>query len=121
MAAVAALVAQVERWAEARDWATRRVPKLIRNDAPLEPYEAPMLLMQMWTVRLHLMPRFRFDGRDLGCCELAQMPEYDDVAVLTLKTEGWELFDHQTRESAPLDEESFWSVVDGLIARRGSW
>lgn len=121
VAAVTSLVTQVDCWAQARDWATRCVPKLIRDDEPLDPYESPMLLMQLWTVRLHLAPRFRFDGRDLGCCELCQMPEYDDVAVLTRKSEGWELLDINTRERVPFTEESFWSVVDRLIAGRGSW
>jgi hypothetical protein len=89
VAAVTALVDLVEGWCKELDWATRRAPKTIEDDAPLGTYRVPMLRMQYWDVQLMLDPVSRFGARNAGQCNLYVMPAYDDLALVYRRGGDW--------------------------------
>jgi hypothetical protein len=89
VAAVTALVDQVESWCKELDWASRRALKQISDDEPLGPYQVPMLRMQYWDVHLMFDPTSRFGVRNDGQCDLYVMPAYDDLAVVYRRGNEW--------------------------------
>jgi hypothetical protein len=113
LAAAEALVAGVEDWCRGTDWATRRETKRV-EDPPLEPYDAPMLLMQYWDTKLLLEPSSRFGYGDDGQYDFYLMPIYDDMAKVVRKSGQWFLreFVRHGSVQVPFTKESFTRLVD---------
>lgn len=117
VAAVNALVAQVEGWCKELDWPTRRAPKAIGDDQPLDTYEVPMLRMQYWDVNLMLDPTSRFGIRNDGQCDLYVMPAYDDLAVVYRRGQNWFVRERQAGglgEERPFSRESLQQMAEIL-------
>ncbi|MFO0809091.1 MAG: hypothetical protein U0746_10740 [Gemmataceae bacterium] len=83
VAAVEALVAEVEGWASGwQDWATRRVPKTISED-PIGTYTVPQLIMQCPAGRMLLDPVSRYVAGDRsGLIDLYAMPSFDAARLV---------------------------------------
>lgn len=120
VAAVTALVDQVEGWCKELDWATRRAAKRVKDDRAVGPYEVPMLLMQHWDAKLLLTPVSRVVAGGGGRVDLYTMPEYDDVAALLWEGGAWQMYVQlgaEQRDPVPLTRETFRDVVE-TFARR---
>lgn len=87
--AVEGLVAEVEGWANLREWPCRRYQKQI-TERLLETYEVPRLLFQANDIRVELSPLARFVPGALGLASLSIVPSYDSVR-LTRTEAGWRL------------------------------
>lgn len=86
--AVERLVADVESWCKTNDWPTRRIDKRIEENKIGE-YVVPGLLIQVNFVKLMLEPGARFVTAADGVMDLYVMPQYDDVASITLRAGTW--------------------------------
>ncbi len=83
-----ALVGEVEGWARAAGWRTRRIAKTV-NERRLGTYKVPVLLMEKDTVEIVLNPVARsVPGAD-GAVDLYVAPAYDDIASLYLEGDHW--------------------------------
>ena len=76
-----ALVGEVEGWARASGWRTRRIDKTV-NERRLGTYRVPVLLMEKDTVEVVLNPVARFVPGADGAVDLYVAPAYDDIASL---------------------------------------
>ncbi len=122
-----ALVGEVEGWARASGWRTRRIAKTV-NERPLGTYEAPVLLMEKDTVEVVLNPVARFVPGADGAVNLYVAPAYDDIASLYLEGDHWvvhygERPDPMATESTveitprPYTEETIRTILDGMAAK----
>ena len=96
------LVADVESWCRARDWPTRRIEKRI-EEKRLGEYAVPALVFQVTFVKLMLEPIARFVSEALGLVDLYVMPQYDNVASLFLRADGWHIHYTVTGDKIPPD------------------
>ncbi len=119
LARLGALVSDVETWSRELGWATKRIDKPMDDSDGAGKYRAPALVLQENFTRLMLEPIWN-DGPD-GVAHLYAMPEYDEVARLTLRGSAWGLkypLPGMTDEdSAILDKSTLASVLAGLLAR----
>ena len=89
---LSSLVDQVETWAKAAGWATRRIEKSMR-DREIGDYRAPAVMMQDDFVRILLEPLGHSSARGSdGLADIYRMPAYDDVARLYHDDLGWHIF-----------------------------
>jgi hypothetical protein len=121
-----ALVGEVEGWARAAGWRTRRIDKTV-NERRLGTYKVPVLLMEKDTVEVVLNPVARsVPGAD-GAVDLYLAPAYDDIASLYLEGGHWvvhygERPDPMASESAleitprPYAEQTIRTILDGMAA-----
>jgi hypothetical protein len=87
---LSALVKDVESWAKALGWATRRIEKSM-EDSQIGKYKAPSLHMQEGTDRILLDPIARSAPGTEGVVDLYLMPAYDDIASLYYEDGRWSL------------------------------
>jgi hypothetical protein len=119
VAAVNALVGQVEGWCKELDWPTRRASKRVK-DKTLGEYEVPMLLMQQWDAKLLLNPDGPFIVGADGRVNLYTMPEYDDLAILLRQGTDWQMkvqMGRDQREPVPFTRETFKDVIETFAQR----
>jgi hypothetical protein len=116
---LSALVTEMEAWAKALGWATRRIEKPM-EDSEIGKYTAPCLLMQEGTDRVLLEPIARSAPGTQGVVDLYLMPAYDDIASLYYEDGRWALHDMRggtttanTREAKalPLSQEALRQVL----------
>jgi len=87
---LSALVATVEAWAQSLGWATRRVPKDLK-DSEVGAYQANALLLQEGVTRVLLEPIGRSAPGAEGVVDLYRLPAYDDIATLYYYDGRWNL------------------------------
>lgn len=87
---VTELVTEVEAWAKALGWSTRRVEKKL-DDARVGTHRVPALLMQADTCRIILEPVGRSSPGTEGVVDLYLMPAYDDIASIYHYEGRWNL------------------------------
>ena len=121
-----ALVGEVEGWARASGWRTRRIAKTV-NERRLGTYKVPVLLMEKDTVEVVRNPVARsVPGAD-GAVDLYVAPAYDDIASLYLEGDHWvvhygERPDPMAAESTveikswPYAEQTIRTILDGMAA-----
>lgn len=114
--AVERLYDEIARWAEAREWGTKRdVTELA--DSFLGTYEAPVLLVHTPQGRLQLSPVARFVTGGTGLVDLSVMPSFEYVRLVR-DEQGWTVFeDEGERPPAPLTEAAFADVVERLLRK----
>ena len=83
-----ALVGEVEGWARASGWRTRRIDKTV-NERRLGTYRVPVLLMEKDTVEVVLNPVARLVPGADGAVDLYVAPAYDDIASLYFEGDHW--------------------------------
>lgn len=86
------LVQDVQSWAQAEGWRTRRITKTVR-ERRLGKYEVPVLLMEKETVEVVLNPVARFVPEADGAVDLYLSPAYDDIASLYFESGQWVVHD----------------------------
>jgi hypothetical protein len=119
-----ALVGEVEGWARASGWRTRRIAKTV-NERQLGSYKVPVLLMEKDTVEVVLNPVARsVPGAD-GAVDLYVAPAYDDIASLYLEGDHW-VVHHGERPGPmatervveiaprPYGEQTIRAILDGM-------
>ena len=82
------LVDEVEGWARAAGWRTRRIAKTL-SERRLGTYRVPVLLMEKDTVEVVLNPVARFVPGADGAVDLYLAPAYDDIASLYFEGDHW--------------------------------
>jgi len=119
-----ALVGEVESWARAAGWRTRRISKTV-NERQLGTYKVPVLLMEKDTVEVVLNPVARsVPGAD-GAVDMYVAPAYDDIASLYFEGDHWvvhhgERPDPMATESLveikprPYTEQTIRTILDGM-------
>ena len=117
---VSSLVDQVEQWARAMGWSTRRVEKKL-DDARIGKHRVPALLMQVDTCRVLLEPVARSIPGAEGVIDLYLMPAYDDIASLYYYGDRWNLHyvfpdtkavaKVREAETTPVSRETFEKVL----------
>lgn len=118
--AVEDLIADAEGWSQKHGWITRRKTKEI-DEALLETYEAPQLLLYADGTTLVLDPVARFAMGAEGVAELAVVPSYDHMVLPRIADDGWHILsDEPTRAKSdrmrPWNESSFVQAVSHLKA-----
>ncbi|OJW10586.1 MAG: hypothetical protein BGO49_22995 [Planctomycetales bacterium 71-10] len=83
-----ALVADVQTWAGASGWRTRRIQKTV-EERELGRYKVPVLLMEKDAVEVVLNPVARFVPGADGAVDLYLSPAYDDIASLYHESGRW--------------------------------
>jgi len=87
---VTSLVTQVELWAKAMNWSTRRVEKNL-DDPWIGPHRVPALLLQEETYQGLLEPVGPSAPGAEGVVDLYILPAHEDVAVLFFYDGSWNL------------------------------
>src|SRR5882757_8625847 len=82
------LIDEVDNWAKASGWRTRRISKTIK-ERELGAYKAPVLLMERDTVEVVLNPVARYVPESSGAVDLYLAPAYDDIASLYFEDNHW--------------------------------
>lgn len=82
------LVDEVEGWARASGWRTRRIDKTV-EERRLGTYKVPVLLMEKDTVEVVLNPVARLMPGADGAVDLYVAPAYDDIANLSSEGDRW--------------------------------
>jgi hypothetical protein len=120
------LVGEVESWARASGWRTRRINKTV-NERQLGTYKVPVLLMEKDTVEVVLNPVARsVPGAD-GAVDMYVAPAYDDIASLYFEGDHWvvhygERPDPTATEGVveikprPYTEQTIRTILDGMAA-----
>ncbi len=85
-----ALVGEVEGWARASGWRTRRIDKTV-EERRLGAYKVPVLLMEKDAVEVVLNPVARLMPDAEGAVDLYVAPAYDDIASLYFEGDRWVL------------------------------
>jgi hypothetical protein len=112
--AIERLYADVVRWAEAREWGTKRDLKRTQ-DSLLGSNEVPVLLIHTPQGRLLLSPEARFVSGGTGLVEFCAMPSFDSARFVR-DERGWEVFaDWDGYEPRPLTEAVFLDVAQRLL------
>ncbi|QEH34604.1 hypothetical protein OJF2_31450 [Aquisphaera giovannonii] len=118
------LVGEVEGWARASGWRTRRIQKTI-NERQLGEYKAPVLLMEKDAIEVVLNPvARRVPGAD-GAVDLYLAPAYDDIASLYFEGDRWVVYrgkhpgPGETHgaleiEPRPYDERAMAEILEGM-------
>ena len=117
------LVDEVEGWARASGWRTRRIGKTL-SERRLGTYRVPVLLMEKDTVEVVLNPVRFVPGAD-GAVDLYEAPAYDDIASLYFEGDHWvvhygerpdPLATHSEVEITPrpYSEQTIRSILDGM-------
>ncbi len=120
------LVGEVESWARASGWRTRRIDKTV-NERRLGTYRVPVLLMERDTVEVVLNPVARFVPGADGAVDLYAAPAYDDIASLYFEGGQWvvhygerpdPMVTHGVVEITPrpYDEQTIRTILDGMAA-----
>ena len=121
-----ALVGEVEGWARASGWRTRRIAKTV-NERRLGTYKVPVLLMEKDTVEVVLNPVARFVPGADGAVDMYLAPAYDDIASLYFEGDHWvvhygERPGPMATEGAvevtprPFAEQTIRTILDGITA-----
>lgn len=121
-----ALIGDVEGWARASGWRTRRIEKTV-NERGLGAYKVPVLLMEKNTVELVLNPVARSVPEAEGAVDLYLAPAYDDLAGLYFEDDRWVVHyggqpDPTTARSVealeprPYTEQTIRAILDGMAA-----
>lgn len=100
------LVADVQAWAAASGWRTRRIQKTV-EERELGRYKVPVLLMEKNAVEVVLNPVARFVPDADGAVDLYLSPAYDDIASVYHEAGRWFV-----RYSDPLDPKSIGGIND---------
>jgi len=107
------LFVSVERWSDARDWATRRYPKVLEEEV-LGTYETSQLLVHNLQVRVLLSPVARFAVGGTGLVELSALPSFDWQSLVRQPT-GWVLeMDRLRPRRVAWTEQTFEKAVNAL-------
>jgi hypothetical protein len=120
------LVGDVEGWARASGWRTRRIDKTV-NERGLGAYKVPVLLMERNTVELVLNPVARSVPGAEGAVDLYLAPAYDDVASLYFEVDRWVVYYGERPNPAatqsvveftprPYSEQTIRAILDGMAA-----
>jgi hypothetical protein len=120
------IVEEVEGWAKASGWRTRRIDKTL-TERRLGSYKVPVLLMEKNTVEVVLNPVARFVPGANGAVDLYVAPAYDDIASLYLEGDHWVLhYADQPDPTAtgsvleakpqPYSETTIRKILDGMAA-----
>jgi len=123
---LASLVNEIEGWARASGWRTRRIAKTV-SERRLGTYKVPVLLMEKDTVEVVLNPVARFVPGANGAVDLYVAPAYDDIATLYLEGDRWVLHyadrpDPIATSSVieikphPYSETTIREILDGMAA-----
>lgn len=117
------LVGDVESWANALDWTTRRIDKPMK-DATTGPYVAPGLLMQKEFTRILLDPISRATPGSDGLVDMYLMPALDDIASIYFYEGRWNVHYRLPDDEAvatvrdapakPLTRETLAEVLDAM-------
>lgn len=119
------LVSDVEGWAKASGWRTRRIEKTV-SERPLGKYRVPVLLLEKDAVEVVLNPvARRIPGAD-GAVDLYRSPAYDDIATLYLEQGRWVVHPGDRPDAAgtggavevapqACDEQAIRSILDGMF------
>ncbi len=117
------LVDDVETWAKALDWTTRRIDKPMK-DSLIGPYQAPGLLMQKEFTRIILDPIGRATPGSEGLVDLYVMPAFDDIASLYFSDGRWNIHYQlpnaeavatvRDAQARPLTKETLAEILDGM-------
>jgi hypothetical protein len=110
------IVEEVEGWAKASGWRTRRIDKTL-TERRLGSYKVPVLLMEKNTVEVGAS----------GAVDLYVAPAYDDIASLYLEGDHWVLhYADQPDPTAtgsvleakpqPYSETTIRKILDGMAA-----
>jgi hypothetical protein len=121
-----ALVGEVEGWARASGWRTRRIDKTA-NERRLGTYQVPVLLMEKDTVEVVLNPVARFVPGAEGAVDLYLAPAYDDIASLYYEGGRWVVHYGERPDPAvtegvvqitprPFSEQTIRMILDGMAA-----
>lgn len=118
------LVADVQAWAAASGWRTRRIQKTV-EERELGRYKVPVLLMEKNAVEVVLNPVARFVPDVDGAVDLYLSPAYDDIASLYHEAGRW--FVHYSEPptitanggiietpSQPYSEAVIRAILDGM-------
>jgi hypothetical protein len=119
-----ALVGEVEGWARASGWRTRRIAKTV-NERRLGTYRVPVLLMEKNTVEVVLNPVARFVPGAEGAVDLYVAPAYDDIASLYFEGDHWVVHSGERPDPAatqgaveitprPYTEETIRTLLDRM-------
>ncbi len=120
------LVGEVESWARADGWRTRRIKKTV-NERQLGTYKVPVLLMEKDTIEVVLNPVARsVPGAD-GAVDMYVAPAYDDIAGLYFEGDHWvvhygERPDPMATEGLveikpqPYTEQTIRTILGGMVA-----
>ncbi len=119
-----ALVGEVEGWARAYGWRTRRISKTV-DERRIGSYKVPVLMMEKDTVEVVLNPVARFVPGAEGAVDLYAAPAYDDIASLYFEGDRWvvhsgERPDPTARESVveisprPYSEQTIRAILDEM-------
>ena len=119
-----ALLEELDGWAKALDWSTRRIEKAMA-DSEVGGYKAPALLMQKEAARVLLEPIARSTPGGEGLVDLYLLPAYDDIASLFHYGGSWHLHypfagspavvDVRQAAGRPLTRETFRAVLDEMV------
>jgi hypothetical protein len=116
-----ALVDEVDGWARAAGWRTRRIEKTV-NERRLGAYKVPVLFMEKNTVEVVLNPVARFVPGAEGAVDLYVAPAYDDIASLYFEGHYSERPDPVATKSVmeitplPFSEETIRTILAGMAA-----
>lgn len=87
---ISQLADDVQRWAEANEWVTKKYPKRMR-DTENQVFEITALFLQRGPIRLLLDPvAYDVPGSE-ATVDLYLMPTYDDMASLTYRDGSWQI------------------------------
>lgn len=121
---VESLVAEVDGWCKAEGWATRVIPRKLR-DSQVGEHVVPALLLQVEFAQLLLEPRSpRVPGCD-GLVDLYLLPQYDDIASVIRTAAGWRIHagrdwddrgDSLTPTGQPFARPVFVDTVNRMVA-----
>jgi hypothetical protein len=121
---LSSLVDEVEAWARAAGWRTRRIAKTV-NERRLGTYQVPVLLMEKDTVEAVLNPVARFVPGADGAVDFYVAPAYDDIASLYFEGDHWVVYSgerpdpratHSVVENSPrpYTEQTIRTILDGM-------
>jgi hypothetical protein len=118
------LLDEVDGWAQALDWSTRRIEKSMA-DSEVGRYQAPALLMQREAARVLLEPIARETPGGGGLVDLYLLPAYDDIASLIHHDGAWHLHypfpgsppvgDVRQAAGRPLTKGTLRAVLDEMV------
>ena len=117
IAIVDALYRQVEGWAKAQEWATRRDPEWLEEDG-LGRYQVWRLLVHAPEGRLVFKPMARLVFGAQGLIDLFVLPSYDPMMLVRHDDGGWRIHSFEdTSESRPWAESTFVELAHEMFAR----
>lgn len=121
-----ALVREIDGWARASKWRTRRIDKTV-EERRLGKYKVPVLFLEKDTVEVVLNPVARFMPGAQGAVDLYLAPAYDDIASLYFEGGRWVVHyggrpDPMATsgtvepEPQPYSEQTIRNILDKMVA-----